>query len=134
MKTIKVIIEKSGTGYSAYIPDLPGCVMTGSCVDEIRNDLSGVIELHLEGMKEDGIRMPVIFDSEYQVIYSYDVETFLSYYNKIFTRRALSRITGINESLLSQYASGLKHPRAAQAKKIEKGLHQLARELLQVSL
>jgi len=109
-------------------------VSTGVSVDEVKRNISEAIKYHLEGMKEDGLAIPEDFSSAFLLIFSFDVETFLNYYDRIFTSRALSRITGVNESLFSQYASGLKRPRPAQSKKIERGLHQLARELLQVSL
>ena len=134
MSKIQVIIEKSKTGYSAYIPELPGCVGTGSSIDELKKNINEVISFHLEGMRQDGLGVPSVFSDKYYLQFLFDVETFLQYYNKIFSRRALSRLTGVNESLLSQYASGLKHPRKTQAKRIEKGLHELANELLQISL
>lgn len=134
MGKVDVIIEKSSTGYSAYLPELPGCISTGSSVDEIRDNISEAIAFHIDGMDQDGLTIPLNFKGEISLHFSFDVETFLNHYDQIFTRRALSRITGINESLLSQYATGLKHPRPAQAKRIEKGLHELANELLQISL
>ncbi len=134
MSKIQVIIEKSETGYSAYVPELPGCVSTGSNVEEIKRYIGEAISFQLEGMQEDGLPIPQALTGKYSLQFTFDVETFLKYYDKIFSRRALSRLTGINESLLSQYASGLKHPRPAQAKRIEKGLHRLANELLQISL
>jgi predicted RNase H-like HicB family nuclease len=134
MKKTQVIIEKSRTGYSAYVPDLPGCISTGSSILELKRNIQDAISYHLEGMEEDRLTIPKIFRGEYVLLFNFDVETFLNHYDKIFTKRALSRLTGINESLLSQYAAGLKHPRRAQAKRIEKGLHDLANELLQVSL
>lgn len=134
MNKVRVIIEKSRTGFSAYIPDLPGCVSTGQSLDEIKDTISEAISYHLEGMREDELAIPVEFTGQYELQFTFDVETFLNHYNHIFTRRALARITGINESLLSQYASGMKHPRPAQSKKIEQGLHKLANELLQISL
>ena len=134
MKNIQVVIERSSTGYSAYLPALQGCVCTAASAEEVKKNIEGTISFHLEGMKEDGMAIPDEFNEQYLLKFTFDVETFLQYYNKIFSRRALSRLTGINESLLSQYASGLKHPRPAQAKRIEKGLHELANELLQISL
>ena len=134
MGNVNVIIEKTGTGFSAFVPVLPGCVATGTTVENVKKEISELIPLHLNGIKEDGLNVPDDFSTTYSLLFVFDVETFLNHYNRIFTKRALSGITGINESLLSQYASGLKHPRAAQAKKIENGLHQLAKELLQVTL
>jgi predicted RNase H-like HicB family nuclease len=54
-----VVIEKSGTGYGAFVPDLPGCVAMGETVQETEKLIKEAIEFHLEGMKEDGVAIPV---------------------------------------------------------------------------
>ena len=46
------------TGYSAYAPDLPGCIATGRTLDETRELMQGAIEFHLRGMREDGDPIP----------------------------------------------------------------------------
>jgi predicted RNase H-like HicB family nuclease len=134
MGNVNVVIEKTKTGYAAWISELAGCVGTGATVDLVKKGITEAVQMHLNGMKEDGLCIPEVFSTPYTLCFSFDVETFLNHYNTIFTKRALSRITGINESLLSQYAAGHKRPRRAQSKKIENGIHQLARELLQVTL
>ena len=53
-----VVIEKADSNYSAYVPDLPGCVATGSTVSEAEASLREAIELHLSGLREDGIPIP----------------------------------------------------------------------------
>ena len=53
-----VVIEKAEQNYSAYVPDLPGCVATGDSVAEVQQSIREAIELHLEGMREDGIPVP----------------------------------------------------------------------------
>jgi len=53
-----VIYEKTNTGYSAYVPDLPGCVAGGATLDETVELIRGAIELHLETMREDGELIP----------------------------------------------------------------------------
>jgi predicted RNase H-like HicB family nuclease len=53
-----VVIEKAGTNYSAYVPDLPGCIATGSTVAETETMIREAIELHLSGMREDGTPIP----------------------------------------------------------------------------
>ena len=53
-----IIIEKSETGYSAYSPDLPGCVSTGSSTDETENNMREAIEFHIDGLKEEGYEIP----------------------------------------------------------------------------
>jgi predicted RNase H-like HicB family nuclease len=53
-----VVIEKAHGNYSAYVPDLPGCVATGFTVEEVENEIREAITFHLEGMREDGITVP----------------------------------------------------------------------------
>jgi predicted RNase H-like HicB family nuclease len=53
-----VIYEKTQTGYSAHAPDLPGCVAAGSTLAETQRLMRGAIEMHLEGMREDGASIP----------------------------------------------------------------------------
>lgn len=54
-----IIIEETKTGFSAYVPDLPGCISVGETRTEIENNIQEAIVFHLEGMKEDGIKAPI---------------------------------------------------------------------------
>jgi predicted RNase H-like HicB family nuclease len=54
-----VVIEKSDTGYGALVPDLPGCVAVGETIQETERLIKKAIEFHLEGMKEDGVEIPL---------------------------------------------------------------------------
>ena len=56
--TYAVIYEKSGTGYGAYLPDLPGCVATGATFEETQERIREAVEAHLAGMIEDGEPIP----------------------------------------------------------------------------
>jgi predicted RNase H-like HicB family nuclease len=53
-----IVIEKAGSNYSAYVPDLPGCIATGLTVEETEAQIREAIEFHLEGMREDGLPFP----------------------------------------------------------------------------
>jgi predicted RNase H-like HicB family nuclease len=53
-----IIVEKTKTNYSAYVPDLPGCVATGQTVQEAENEIREAIEFHIEGLREDGLDVP----------------------------------------------------------------------------
>ena len=54
-----IVIEKlPGSNYSAYVPDLPGCVATGETLEEVKRLMQQGIEFHLEGMREDGLDIP----------------------------------------------------------------------------
>jgi len=58
VKKYAVVIERGRDNLSAYVPDLPGCVTTGKTVEEIERNIREAIELHLEGMLEDGDPIP----------------------------------------------------------------------------
>ena len=53
-----IVIEKAEGNYSAYVPDLPGCVATGGTLEEVESQIREAIEFHLEGMREDGTPIP----------------------------------------------------------------------------
>ena len=53
-----IVIERTATGYSAYSPDLPGCIATGSTRDEVEREMKGAIALHLDGLKAEGMAIP----------------------------------------------------------------------------
>lgn len=54
-----IVIERADGNYSAYVPDLPGCVATGPTLDETERAIRASIEMHLHGMQEDGIDPPM---------------------------------------------------------------------------
>ena len=54
-----VVIEKAESNYSAYVPDLPGCVATGDTVEAVENEIREAIRFHIDGLKEDGLPAPV---------------------------------------------------------------------------
>lgn len=54
-----IVIEKAASNYSAYVPDLPGCVATGRTVEETEQQIREAIEFHLQGLREDGLPVPV---------------------------------------------------------------------------
>ena len=58
MSRYLVIIEESGTGYSAFLPDLPGCVATGATRDEVEKAMREGVEFHVEGLRESGEPVP----------------------------------------------------------------------------
>jgi predicted RNase H-like HicB family nuclease len=54
-----VVIEKSECNFSAYVPDLPGCIATGATIAEVESEIRAAIAFHLEGMREDGSSLPI---------------------------------------------------------------------------
>ena len=61
-----VVIEKTGTGYSAYVPDLPGCVSVGGSREEMDRNIREAIELYLDELRMQGTSIPeATTDAEY---------------------------------------------------------------------
>ena len=58
MKRYAVVVERGAGNMSAFVPDLPGCITTGKTLEEIEHNIREAIELHLEGMAEDGEAIP----------------------------------------------------------------------------
>jgi predicted RNase H-like HicB family nuclease len=53
-----IVIEKADGNYSAYVPDLPGCVATGESVKAFENEIREAIRFHIDGLKQDGLPVP----------------------------------------------------------------------------
>ncbi len=58
MQRYLIIIEETQTGYSAYVPDLPGCIATGRTKTEIEQNMYEAIKFHIEGLLEEGLTVP----------------------------------------------------------------------------
>jgi predicted RNase H-like HicB family nuclease len=58
MKKYLIVIEETGTGYSAYSPDLDGCIATGTTREEVEREMQEAIAFHLEGMAQSGEPIP----------------------------------------------------------------------------
>ena len=53
-----VVVEETSTGYSAYSPDVPGCVATAASVEDVQREMATTIAFHLEGMRKEGLSPP----------------------------------------------------------------------------
>jgi predicted RNase H-like HicB family nuclease len=58
VKQFAVVIEKAKGNFSAYVPDLPGCVATGATIEETTQEIREAIAFHIEGLREDGLPVP----------------------------------------------------------------------------
>jgi predicted RNase H-like HicB family nuclease len=58
MKRYAIVVERADDNFAAYVPDLPGCVATGDTVADVETAIKEAIEMHLEGMAEDGLPIP----------------------------------------------------------------------------
>jgi hypothetical protein len=96
--------------------------------------MSEAVAMHLESLREHKEEIPAEFCSDFELVYKMDTQAIIVAYSDVFTKPALSRMTGINEKQLWNYALGIKRPRVAQRVKIENALHELGYELLTVAL
>jgi predicted RNase H-like HicB family nuclease len=54
-----VVIEQAESNFSAYVPDLPGCITTGRTIEEVEANIREAIAFHLDGLREDGLTIPI---------------------------------------------------------------------------
>ena len=58
MRRYLVVVERTGTGFSAYSPDVPGCISTGPTREEVEENIREAIEFHIEGLRLEGCAIP----------------------------------------------------------------------------
>ncbi|MCX6226555.1 MAG: type II toxin-antitoxin system HicB family antitoxin, partial [Bacteroidia bacterium] len=128
MGKVTVSLDRTRQGYTAYMPEVPGCFTVGDDMNQISSNLIEVIDLYKEGKIEDGEAIEEFLSEPLEFEYKMDIQSFISFYG-IIKQSTIARLAGINSSLLRQYARGLKKTSEKQAQKIEKAIHQLGREL-----
>lgn len=131
MKTLKIVIEKSSDSFGAYALDVEGIYGAGDTLAQVKQSINDAIETIKTFDEKD---IPEILKGDIKLVFVFETQSFLEYFDSIFTRAALSRLTGINEKQLGHYMQGLHKPRKDKAEKIEKALHNLGEELLAVEL
>lgn len=134
MEKKKLIINlgASKDSFGAFAENAEGIWAAGDTVQETKKDVLEAIRLIKENMPEE--QVPEILKGEYEIEWKFDTQSLLQYYNGIFSHAALSRLTGINQKQLWNYANGVAKPRENARRKIERALHSLGEELLALSL
>jgi len=98
-------------------------------------DLMGNLIFRLRWMFHHFLNgFPERFDGEFDLSFKMDVSSLFEWFSGILTKSGVSKLTGMNQSLISQYVSGSKSPSAKQTKRIERALHNLGQELLEIEL
>ena len=130
MKEVKVFIEISEYGYSAYMDDTPldySCIGEGKTVDETIADFKKAYE----EMRAYYSEKDKPFE-EVQCVFYYDTASFLAEYGKAFSLSGLERITGINQTQLGHYLHGRSKPRRKTIAKIQHSVESFAKDLIAV--
>lgn len=119
---IKMIVERTKTGYSAYAEKYP-VYTVGKSLEELKFNVLEAVNLRFEKsgktFTEDDLKITL------------DIQQFFQFY-KVINAKALSERIGMNQSLLAQYIKGVKKPSSAQTNRILKGVQQVGRELSSV--
>lgn len=132
-KSVKITVEKASDGFTAYVPELPGCITFGNSLDEIKENIREAITLQLDGMKEDGEEVPFNLQEDFNIELKLDVAQVFNLYQSINSTGFAKRI-GMNQSLLSQYVNGIKKPSEKQARRILEGVVNFGRELSHIQV
>jgi len=114
------------------LPEVDGFVIARDSVEKLKHDLPDGIAFHIEGLYDEEralwMNEPYGFDYVFR-----DIPTLIEGYSGLINQSSLARISGINESLMRQYVSGLKRPSRKVTERIESGLKKYADELRNIS-
>lgn len=128
MRTINVNIDWENN-YGAYSDEISGCVATHKTLEGVKQAYKDALEFHLEGMRTDGDKIPILLQGKYRFNFILNVRALLNYFNGVLTRSTLSRVTGINERQLGHYITGHRKPRQEQRSKIVEGIRRIGEEI-----
>jgi predicted RNase H-like HicB family nuclease len=67
MKRYPIVVEETETGFSAYSPDLPGCISTGATRREVEANMREAVEFHIEGLRLEGLPVPEPTNGQFYV-------------------------------------------------------------------
>jgi len=123
-KKIKMTVEKTENGFSAYSNDYP-VFTTGVSFTELLRNAVEATNLYLSDQESQV--------TEKNIEFEIDLQQFFQYY-RVINSKFLAKRIGMNESLLSQYVQGRKKPSAVQTNKILHGIQEIGRELSNINL
>lgn len=129
---IKVIIRKSGSNFGAFLPSVDGFVITSDSVNKLKKDLLKSLDFHFETVEPEDV--PQWYKHDFKFVYDYDLLSLINNYDGIFNQSVLARIAGINESLMRQYALGLKKPSKKKLLQIQDSLNKFGNELQNITI
>lgn len=125
---IKVILERSKTGYSAYSNELQGAVTVGDTFEEVKNNFREVLSMEIDYLNDLGEVEKALALKNAEINYYLDLNTFFESY-ELFNKTKLATYLGINPSLLRRLSLEPMELSDKKALQIQNGLHKLADEL-----
>ena len=125
MKKIIINIGASSNHFGAFAENCPGVYGAGDTVQEAKENVLKGLELYKKTTK----KLPDILREDYEIVFKFDVMSFLKYYSNALSLSGLQTITGINQRQLSHYVNGRKRPTQKTVEKIEHSVHAFAKEI-----
>ncbi|AMD85109.1 hypothetical protein SAMN05444369_101299 [Capnocytophaga haemolytica] len=131
-KKIKIIVERTNTGYSVYAPDEEGIFTVGSDFSELRENVADVINIQADFLDEKGRHEEAAALRTATPVYYLDIVQFFEHFYML-NKTAFAHYIGMNESSMRKLSAGLVPLTDSKAAKIETGLHRLAKEFNSVA-
>jgi len=130
-RVLTVIVEKTGTGFSAYTKEVDGLATVGDSLSELKRNFNEVLHYHVEYLQEQGENVTT---EDFTMNYVLDLEQFFEYFNVINKSAFAEHYAGINQSLFRQYTKKLAPLSDDKMLQISRGLRKLADELSDLTL
>jgi predicted RNase H-like HicB family nuclease len=130
---ITLILEKTDEEYWVSVKELTGCYSSGSTIDEAIENIKIAISDHVNDLPGGTIVPEMFFDDNKTFKIQYDLESLFEKFN-FLNKTAIAEKAGINPSLVRQYSSGLANASEKQKIKIINAIHEIANDLLAVSI
>jgi predicted RNase H-like HicB family nuclease len=131
-RKLKIVLEKSSTGYSAYAPEEEGIYTVGETYKEVKENIIEVIEFRTEYLEEMGNSAEAERLSNRSIEYFLDIQQFFEQY-PMLNKSEFANFIGMNPSMMRKISKGLVALSDAKARQIEEGLHRLAEEFGKVN-
>ena len=126
MKKLTLVIEQNNDGYWGQLKEYPTVFTSGKTIGELKSNAKEALELYLESIGKPAIKNP-----RFELVV--DLQEFFKI-NDFINITKLAQRTGMNTSLLRQYAKGIKFPSMDQVARIEKTINEIGAELMNIHL
>jgi len=127
MKTLTIVVEKTGTGFSAYAKELTGVATVGNTIAELKENIAEVLEHQIDYKNEtEGTSVKA---EDFILNYVIDLEQFFDYFSVLNKSVFAEKYAHVNPSLFRQYTKGLAPLSSNKLSQISTGLHKLSSEI-----
>ena len=133
MAKIGILVDYTDNFAASPINEDIACLVTAHSFPELQKEMESALRDHIAWMKQDGDVIPAEFEGEWEFDWQFTVRALLHYTDKLVSKAAIAKATGINQQQLTHYASGYRIPRPAMRARIIEGIHKIAGQLSAIS-